>query len=42
MKMSNSAGYVSDHWCSKGPILLGLEGELHTRLDDGSEHVLTR
>ena len=28
-----SAGYVSDHWCSKGHILLCMEGELHTTLD---------
>ena len=33
-------GYVSDHWCSKGHILLCLEGELHTELDNGSVHVL--
>lgn len=33
-------GYVSDHWCSKGHILLCLEGELQTELDDGSVHVL--
>ena len=30
-----SAGYLSDHWCSKGHILLCLEGELHTALQDG-------
>ena len=33
-------GYVSDHWCSKGHILLCMAGELHTELDDGSVHVL--
>ncbi|WP_431094696.1 DHCW motif cupin fold protein [Polaromonas aquatica] len=33
-------GYVSDHWCNKGHILLCLEGELHTELDNGSVHVL--
>jgi quercetin dioxygenase-like cupin family protein len=32
--------YVSDHWCSKGHILLCLEGELHTTLDNGQVHVL--
>ena len=26
-----SPGYLADHWCSKGHILLCLEGELHTR-----------
>lgn len=35
-----TAGYVSDHWCSKGHILLCLEGELHTELEDGRQHVL--
>jgi quercetin dioxygenase-like cupin family protein len=33
-------GYVSDHWCSKGHILLCLEGELQTELNNGSVHVL--
>jgi hypothetical protein len=28
-------GYVADHWCSKGHILLCLEGELDTELKDG-------
>ncbi|MBC3919870.1 DHCW motif cupin fold protein [Undibacterium sp. CY18W] len=28
-------GYLADHWCSKGHILLCLEGELQTELDDG-------
>ncbi|MBF9196441.1 DHCW motif cupin fold protein [Microvirga terrestris] len=28
-------GYLADHWCSKGHILLVLEGELLTELDDG-------
>ena len=30
-----SPGYVADHWCSKGHILLCLEGELSTELADG-------
>ena len=30
-----SPGYLADHWCSKGHILLCLEGELHTELADG-------
>lgn len=34
-------GYLADHWCSKGHILLCLEGELHTELDDG-RHVVPR
>ncbi|MGB5560074.1 MAG: DHCW motif cupin fold protein [Paracoccaceae bacterium] len=28
-------GYLADHWCSKGHILLCLAGELHTELADG-------
>ena len=34
-------GYLADHWCSKGHILLCLEGELHTELQDGRKFVLT-
>lgn len=34
-------GYLADHWCAKGHILLCLEGELHVELRDGSTHVLT-
>jgi quercetin dioxygenase-like cupin family protein len=30
-----SPGYVADHWCSKGHILLVLEGQLDTELEDG-------
>ncbi|NKB56498.1 MAG: hypothetical protein GKS00_09195 [Alphaproteobacteria bacterium] len=33
-------GYLADHWCVKGHILLCLEGELHTELEDGREFVL--
>ena len=33
-------GYLADHWCSKGHILLCLEGELHTELEDGRTFVL--
>ena len=35
-----SPGYVADHWCSKGHILLVLEGELETELADGRRVVL--
>ncbi len=35
-----SPGYVADHWCSKGHILLVLEGELHTELADGRKFTL--
>ena len=34
-------GYVADHWCTKGHILLCLEGELHTELKEGRTVVLT-
>lgn len=33
-------GYLADHWCSKGHILLCMEGELHTELKDGRKFVL--
>ena len=36
-----SPGYVADHWCEKGHILLCVNGELHTRLKDGRVVVLT-
>lgn len=35
-----SPGYVADHWCSKGHILLCLKGELHAELQDGRKFVL--
>jgi quercetin dioxygenase-like cupin family protein len=28
-------GYRADHWCSKGHILLCVDGELKTELEDG-------
>ncbi len=31
-----SAGYLADHWCSRGHVLLVLEGELVTELQDGT------
>lgn len=30
-----SAGYLADHWCTKGHILLCLDGQLETELKDG-------
>jgi hypothetical protein len=36
-----SPGYLADHWCSKGHILLCLQGELHTELRDGRTFRLT-
>ena len=34
-------GYLADHWCEKGHILLCLEGRLETELSDGRIFVLT-
>lgn len=36
-----SPGYLADHWCSKGHILLCLEGTLETELADGRRFTLT-
>ncbi|WP_210496164.1 DHCW motif cupin fold protein [Microvirga antarctica] len=36
-----SPGYLADHWCSKGHILLVLAGELVTELEDGRVFTLT-
>ena len=35
-----SPGYLADHWCVKGHILLCLEGELFTELADGRTFTL--
>ncbi len=35
-----SPDYLADHWCQKGHILLVLDGELETELDDGRRVVL--
>ena len=35
-----TAGYIADHWCSKGHILLCIDGELHTELKDGRAFTL--
>jgi len=34
-KVEYSPGYIADHWCSKGHIILCMEGEMDTELDDG-------
>ncbi|WP_407180849.1 DHCW motif cupin fold protein [Bradyrhizobium sp. STM 3562] len=36
-----SAGYLADHWCDRGHVLLVLEGELETELRDGRKFKLT-
>ena len=33
-------GYLADHWCSKGHILLCVKGELETELADGRRFTL--
>src|SRR5580704_1616438 len=34
-----SAEYLADHWCSRGHVVLVLEGELTTELQDGRRFV---
>lgn len=36
-----SAGYLADHWCDRGHVLLVLEGVLTCELKDGREYTLT-
>lgn len=36
-----SPSYLADHWCSKGHILLVLDGALETELEDGRSFTLT-
>ena len=36
-----SPGFLADHWCSLGHILLVLDGELVVELDDGRRFELT-
>lgn len=33
-------GYIANHWCERGHVLLVLEGELHTELADGRRFTL--
>ncbi|SEC69627.1 hypothetical protein FIV41_14215 [Pseudomonas marginalis] len=40
-RVEYSAGYLADHWCTRGHVLLCLEGELHTELEDGRRFTLT-
>jgi hypothetical protein len=35
-----TAGYLADHWCVKGHILLCMSGRLHTELEDGRKFTL--
>ncbi|MFZ2956273.1 MAG: DHCW motif cupin fold protein [Candidatus Ozemobacteraceae bacterium] len=34
-------GYLADHWCSKGHIILCVAGKLQTELKDGRTFILT-
>ena len=34
-------GYLADHWCSKGHVVLCVAGELETELADGRRFTLT-
>lgn len=34
-------GYVADHWCSRGHVLLVIDGELNTELKDGRKFSMT-
>jgi len=36
-----SPGYEADHWCRRGHVLLVLEGELITDLENGTQVILT-
>ena len=35
-----SPGYLADHWCQRGHVLLVLSGEMETELEDGTRHRL--
>jgi hypothetical protein len=36
-----SPGYLADHWCAKGHVILCLQGRLDTELKDGRRFTLT-
>lgn len=38
--VSYSPGYLADHWCDRGHLLLVLDSELTTELRDGRRYVL--
>ncbi len=37
-----SKNYLADHWCSRGHVLLVLDGELKTELQDGRTFILSK
>jgi hypothetical protein len=38
--VEDSPGYLADHWCNRGHVLLVLSGELVTELQDGRSFTL--
>uniref|UniRef100_UPI00286D89CD DHCW motif cupin fold protein n=1 Tax=Deinococcus sp. TaxID=47478 RepID=UPI00286D89CD len=40
-QVAYTPGYLADHWCNKGHILLVLEGSLTTELEDGRIFTMT-
>lgn len=34
-KVEYSAGYLADHWCSKGHVIYCIKGKMKTELQDG-------
>ena len=36
-----SAGYLADHWCKRGHVILVLEGELTSEIKNGSKSILS-
>ena len=40
-KVEYSPGYLADNWCSRGHVLLVLDGELVTELRDGRRFTLS-
>jgi quercetin dioxygenase-like cupin family protein len=36
-----TAGYLADHWCSKGHVIYCIEGEMKTELEDGRQFILS-
>jgi hypothetical protein len=40
-KVEYSPGYVADHWCERGHVILVLDGQLVTELRDGRSVTLS-
>ncbi len=41
-KVEYSPGFVADHWCSRGHILLVVDGEMTVELKNGKKYHLTK